>query len=182
VTARVAAIVAADAWSMDVLRVVREAGLREWAVGAGFVRSLVWDRLEGRRESTALTDVDVLHFDPAKTRPEADHAIERRLSDRRPDVPWEVRNQARMHLRNGDAPYLSTEDGMRHWLETPTAVAVRLEADDTITVIAPFGVEDLLAKVIRPTPAGLRRRAAFMARVAERGWLHRWRGIRLIEA
>lgn len=179
--ARVAAIVAADAWSMAVLRAVRDVGLNDWAIGAGFVRNLVWDHLDGRQERSALADVDVLYFDPSDTTRETEGVFEACLRARRPDVPWEVRNQARMHVRNGDPPYASTEDGLRHWLETPTAVAVRLEADDALTVIAPFGVDDLLAKIIRPTPAGLRNLGDFRARVVGHRWLEHWPGVTLID-
>jgi hypothetical protein len=179
--ARVAAIVADDAWSMEVLRAVRAFGLADWAVGAGFVRSLVWDRLDGLPARTVLTDVDVLTFDPADTDPETDAAVEAVLRARRPDIPWQVRNQARMHVRNGDAPYASIADAMAHWLETPTAVAVRLEPDDRLAVIAPFGVEDLLAKVIRPTPAGVAKADEYRARVHGRGWAGRWRDVTLLD-
>src|SRR3546814_13371722 len=48
------------------------------------------------------------------------------------------------------SPYHDTAAAVAHWLETPTAVAVRLEEDDRLTLIAPHGVADLLAGRVRP--------------------------------
>ena len=75
-----------------------------------------------------------------------------------------------MHHRNGDAAYADTEDGIRHWLETPTAVALRLDADGALHLLAPFGLGDLMAMRIRPTPAGRRRFQAYRARIASKNW------------
>jgi len=33
-----------------------------------------------------------------------------------PDIRWSARNQARMHIRNGDPPYAGTTDALRHRL------------------------------------------------------------------
>ena len=69
----------------------------------------------------------MVYHDPSCPGPAAETAAEARLKELVPGLLWSVRNQARMHVRNGDAPYDSTADTLRHWLETPTAVAVRLE-------------------------------------------------------
>ena len=46
-------------------------------------------------------------------------------------APWQVRNQARMHVWKDLPQHRSTADSMIYWLETVTAVGVRLEADDS---------------------------------------------------
>jgi hypothetical protein len=85
-----------------------------------------------------------------------------------------------MHARNGDAPYGSTADALTHWLETPTAVALRLEAGRP-RLLAPLGLDDLLGLVIRPTPhARARRMAAFRERLATKGWLRTWPRLRVV--
>lgn len=176
-------IIAADAWSLDVLETVRTLDLRDWAIGAGFVRARVWDALTGK-DRTPLGDIDVLYFDTARTDPATDRALERRLLEIRPDLTWSVRNQARMHERNQDRPYEGTADALRFWLETPTAVAVRLESDDTISVLAPLGLDDLFGLVVRPTPETRKRAdkmAAYHKRLATKGWAEIWPGLRVEE-
>jgi hypothetical protein len=166
--------IAESAWHMDTLRAVRDLGLPDWAIGAGFVRNAVWDRLHDYAHATPLADIDVLYFDPADTAAEREAALEAKLAEARPGRPWSVRNQARMHARNGDRPYESTEDALAFWLETPTAVALRLEPDDRLTVLAPCGLADLIAMVARPTAQGRARYDAYIARMRAKNWPATW--------
>lgn len=169
-------LLAGDAGLMAILRAVRSLGPPDWAVGAGAIRNRVWDRLYGLPDGP-LSDIDVLFFDAADTTPAREQTAEAALADVMPGLPWSVRNQARMHWRNGDAPYRDTADAVAHWLETPTAVAVRLEADDSLTLIAPHGAADLLAGRVRPTPRGQDKPGDYRARIAARNWQRRWPGL-----
>jgi hypothetical protein len=177
------ALVAADGWMMAALGAVAGLGLPDCWIGAGFLRGAVWDRLHGYTERTPLDDIDVIYFDPAALDPAVDAALERRLDARLPGLPWEVRNQARMHLRNGDAPYRDTADALTHWLETPTAVALRLNQAGALELLAPFGTGDLLDMVVRPTPharAHAHRLAAYRERVEKKNWSAKWPKMRVV--
>ena len=63
-----------------------------------------------------------------------------------------------MHVSKDLPQHASTSDSMTYWLETVTAVGVRLESDDTITVVAPLGTDDLLGLLLPPD--GVRPHAA----------------------
>lgn len=158
---------------MEVLRAVCRLGLPDCWIGAGFVRNLVWDRLHGFAEATPLNDIDVLYFDPSDRSRETERKLEARLRRSLPGLPWSVRNQARMHRRNSDAPYRSTCHALTFWAETPTAVAVALRGTG-IAVIAPFGTEDLMGLTVRPTPRFRHKMAIYRARVAHKNWLALW--------
>ena len=97
------------------------------------------------------------------------------------EAPWSVTNQARMHLANDDPAYASTEDALPHFLETPTAVAVRLSADDRIDVIAPWGPEDLFTLTVRPTPSGRAKPDVYRRRLAEKNWSASWGAVRVAD-
>lgn len=168
-----------DRWMMSVLQAAAGLALPDWWIGAGFVRGKVWDVLHGFEKRTRLADVDVIYFNSADLRREADDAAEAALRAQWPDIPWSVRNQARMHLRNDDAPYASCEDALRYWLETATCVAVRLETDGVLKLLAPYGLDDLFDLILRPTPAGQRRRAEYDARLAKKNWPGLWPSLRL---
>ena len=79
-----------------------------------------------------------------------------------------------MHMRNNDRPYFSTADAISFWLETPTGVAVRLEADDSLTVIAPFGMGDLMGMRAAPSRAGRFRSQDYIRRMTEKDWPGTW--------
>jgi hypothetical protein len=177
----VAALIVADPWRRAVLEAVRRQGLPDWAVGAGFIRSAVWDALHGFSESTPLADVDVLYFDRTDLSRARETATEAALANAMADVPWSVRNQARMHLRNGDPPYADTADALRYWLETPTAVAIRIDARGSASLLAPFGVRDLLDMICRPTPRGREKLSDYRQRISDKNWPARWPRVRVLD-
>ena len=164
---------------MQCLEAVSTLELPDWAIGAGFVRNVVWDRLHEFRHRTPLPDIDVLYFDMVRRTAAEDSELERMLTDLCPGRPWSVRNQARMHRRNGDQPYHSTEDAMRYWLEKPTAVAVRINRDAEIEILAPFGVECLIEMRGEPTPSGLRKYDQYTARMQAKNWPAIWPKVRV---
>jgi hypothetical protein len=174
------ALIASDQRRMDVLRAVRDLGLPDCWVAAGFVRNRVWDHVHGHPVSPLSEDIDVVWFDAAQCDAERDATLERALRDGDGSLDWSVKNQARMHARNGDAPYASATDAMRYWPETATAVGVRLGAGDAIEVAAPFGLDDLFGLAVRPTRRfALEKRAVYLARIRAKDWLGRWPRLRI---
>ncbi len=175
-------LIAADPWRCAALRAAASLDLPDAWIGAGFVRAPVWDRLHGYNHPTPLDDIDVIYHDPADLSEAAERRQEARLEAILPCGLWSVRNQARMHLRNKDLPYSSSEDALRHWLETPTAVALRCGKHGGLDLLAPFGLTDLFNMVIRPTPhAKAQRYAAFRVRVGSKNWLTAWPQVRVVE-
>ncbi len=174
VEARLVEIVMASDRRMAVLRAVRSLSLPDAYLAAGFVRNAVWSALFPSGIEVAC-DVDVVYFS-ADSRDEK--ALERRLAREVPGELYSVTNQAEMAAVNGHEPYRSTAHAMSHWPETATAVGVRLVADDRIEVLAPYGLEDLFAGIVRPTPAFAVRPEAFAARQAQKRFFERFPGVR----
>lgn len=170
---RVALWLVSDTARMPQLGVLAELQLTDAWLAAGFVRNLVWDRLHGHAEPTPLADLDVIYFDSADCRPERDRDIEKLLMERAPGWRWSVKNQARMHERNADAPYRDCLDAMAHWPEVETALAARLTPAGDIEVVSPFPQSGLFALHLTPNPHRPRPEA-FRQRLATKGWLERW--------
>ncbi len=174
-------ILARDAARMALLAHVEALELPDCWIAAGFVRAAVWDALHDRPAAAPTGDIDVIRFDPARTTADEDRAIEQRLHAAAPGHAWSVKNQARMHLRNGDAAYASCKDAMRYWPETATSVAVRL-SQGKIETMAPFGLGDLFGLVVRPTPGFTgEKHAIFRQRLAQKRWLEIWPQLRVGE-
>ena len=177
----IARIIAQDPVGMKQLRAVRALALPDWCIAAGFVRNRVWDHLHGIAPPRPPADIDVLYFDAmdiSKER-EADH--EKRLDGLLPGAPWQVRNQARMHVWKNLPQHSSTADSMTYWLETVTAVGIRLEADGSLSVIAPLGTDDLLGLRCQPTAFGRTRRDEYEARIASKRWRELWPEVRFLD-
>jgi len=172
-------LIAASPFHLAALRSVNALALPDWWIGAGFVRSLVWDHLHGIGKPTPLTDIDVIWFDRQHATADIDDALTAKLRAAHPGVPWSIKNQARMHERNGDRPYRSSLDAMRHWPETATAVAVTLADTATLDLAALFGTGDLLAMLVRPTPHFRQHRMdVYHARQNRKNWRMFWPGLR----
>ena len=164
---------------MQALTHVRALRLRTWCVGAGAVRNMVWDALHGHAVPSRLADVDVAWFDADDLSPERDAALQRQLHALAPDTPWEVTNQAGVHLwferEFGHAvePLRSLDEAVASWPEYATAVGLRLDDDDRLHVIAPHGLADLFAMVVRRNPVRVSVET-YRQRVASKRYAQRW--------
>ncbi|NML92479.1 nucleotidyltransferase family protein [Novosphingobium olei] len=173
--ASIAALLRADALRWHLLGVVAGLHLRDGWIAAGFVRNAVWDHLHDRAPRAPDGDVDVIYHDPDDATAERDRDLERQLAQLAPGIDWSVKNQARMHLRNGDAPYRSSVHAMVNWPETATAIAARRIDGEVCEIAAPLQVDDLLGLVLCPGPDFREdKRAIFEQRVASKRWLERW--------
>jgi hypothetical protein len=163
---------------LSILKQVEALSIEDCWIGAGLIRNAIWNHLHGRSVELLLdSDVDVVYWNLDDATPERDIAIQKHLFQEYADIPWSVHNQARMHERNGDAPYRNTEDAIRCWPETATAIAARLSGTH-VEVLAPHGVEDLVNLIVRPTPAFARKQSIYSARISSKDWARRWPGLR----
>ena len=173
-------LIAADRRRMHVLALVRDLGLPDCWVGAGFVRQCVWDHLHSCTSSPMPQDIDVIWFDAQRCLAETDAALEQALRAQDDTLGWSVKNQARMHRRNADSPYGSASDAMRYWPETATAVGVRLGPQGAIEVSAPHGLADLFDLVVRPTPRfAADKHTIYRERIRSKDWKGKWPRLRI---
>lgn len=170
-------LVQQDDWMMDVLHAAKTLHLPDWWVCAGFVRSKIWDVLHGFAERTPLPDVDVVYFDPGNLNEAAEKELERKLYAIRPNVPWSVKNEARMHVINQMPPFISSTDAIANFTETATALGLTLDEQDRVRLTAPHGIEDAVNQVVRPTPYYMRspdRARIYENRVSNKRWNETW--------
>jgi hypothetical protein len=170
---RFAAIVRADPDLSRLLCAARDLALPQWRVVAGCLYQTVWNVLADRPARTGIKDYDLVYFDDTDLSWEAEDHVVRRVEARISNLPApvEVRNQARVHLwfkqRFGvDYPPLrSADDGLTRYASVVHAIGVRLEADNRLDIIAPFGLDDLFAMVIRPNRV-MANKASYEAKAA----------------
>ena len=155
---RFEAIVRSDDNLMGLLTQLQDICLPQSRLVAGCLYQTVWNVLTGRPPGTGIQDYDLIYFDSGDLSWEAEDAVIRRVADATSNCvgPVEVRNQARVHLWFEDRfgvryPQLGCADeALQRYASVVHAVGVRLEDDDRLDIIAPFGLDDLFAMVIRP--------------------------------
>ncbi len=145
---------------MDVLVGLREDGAPDHLLVAGALYNLVWNRLSARPDLTGINDIDVFYFDASDLSYEAEDAVIQRLARRFADAPLpvQVRNQARVHLwfeQKFGSPFTplgSSAEMLGRYASKSHAIAARLEPDDSMTLLAPFGLDDIFSMRITPNP------------------------------
>lgn len=174
-----------SSWFWPALLAVRTLDFPSWCIGAGAVRNLVWDSFHGLEASWTSSDIDVAYFDNTDLSAERDVFFESQLSSLHPEFPWEVTNQAGVHTWFEAAfgypvhPLASLDAAVASWPEYATAVGLTLLPDDTIGVIAPYGLDDLFNMVIRRNPARVSV-ATYRERVERKQYHDRWPGVTVI--
>lgn len=70
---------ASDQETLNILKAVQQLDLDDWWVCAGYVRKKIWDELSRKKEFVPLADIDVIYFDPADIREEAEKVHKQEL-------------------------------------------------------------------------------------------------------
>ncbi|WP_100372341.1 nucleotidyltransferase family protein [Bacillus sp. FJAT-45037] len=171
------ALVEDDEWMMEILKTVRSLNLTDWWICAGFVRSKIWDVLHGFNERTRIPDIDVIYYDTTQLNELEEKRIEETLTLILPNIPWSVKNEARMHLRNNVEPYSSSVDAISKFPETATALGVKLDEIDKVILTAPYGVSDVVNLEVKPTPYFLANEnlaRIYNERILKKNWEATW--------
>lgn len=121
-------------------------------------------------------DCDIIFYNPMTITKDYELFMENKLKKIIPEVKWSVKNQARMHIRNNHFEYKSILDALMNFPETCSAIAIGSNWD----ILAPYGTEDLLNLIVRPTPFCIKNEIEiFDRRVIEKKWLSKWPKLRI---
>lgn len=173
---------------MEVLQTVKKLHLPDWWIGAGFIRSKVWDHLHNYKTRTPIPDIDVIYFDQSdfskieetNESTKAEDMYQDTLKTLMPNTNWSVINQARMHNFHNHPPYKTSAEGLSYWVETATCVGVKIDEKNNIVLTAPHGVGDLVNLILRPTPDSGAEKGKFEERIANKEWLKKWPKLKVI--
>lgn len=146
---------------MHVLTTLARLDLPDWMVFSGAVYQRVLNHLGGRPLDYGIKDYDCGYFDASDIGYDAEDAVIRRVAAAfEPPLREmvEVRNQARVHVwfegKFGEpyTPLPDSAEAMRRFESPMFAVGVRMSPAGDLSVEAPFGLEDLFARRLRPNP------------------------------
>lgn len=178
-------IIYSNNWFMEVLRIVRDCNPPNWFVGGGVIRNIVWDKLHGYNKPTELKDIDVAIYDISDLSAKRDEEIQEKLKKYLPKENWEVTNQAAVHLWYENCfgykvnPLESSEDAISTWPETATCIGIRLIKDDSLVIVAPYGLDDLFNLILRRNQKRITQ-DIFLSRLKEKRICDKWPKVRVI--
>lgn len=169
--------IAEDDYRVSCLNAANNQMVHEWYISAGFVRNLIWDRLQGNNKNTPLNDVDLIYFNPSNISKKHDLQIENNLNRLMPESSWQVKNQARMSTKNGHKQYKNCIEAMSFWPELQTAIGANISKDGKLKVVSPFKASEVV--VLSVTKNHKCTSNIFQSRVSEKGWLKLWPDIKI---
>ncbi len=154
-------IIRSNSILMNVLEGMRELDLPDWLLVSGAIYNNVWNYLTSRKNMTGVNDFDVFYFDGTDLSYGAEDLQIKRVEKRFDKLshPVELRNQARVHLwapekfGHSFAPLTSSQDMLDKFASKSHAVGVRLLDDDSLKIVAPFGLDDMFSFRVTPNPA-----------------------------
>ncbi|PTX01578.1 nucleotidyltransferase family protein [Pararhodobacter aggregans] len=141
---------------MRTLHLARDMALPDWWLVSGAIYGQVWNALTDRPEMHGVKDIDLFYFDPDTSYAAEDRQIRRAAALFPPAPPVELRNQARVPLWypahfGRTYPAIRTSAGAIDLFACTThCVGLRLEADDSLTLYAPYGLEPIFAFRLEP--------------------------------
>ena len=135
--------------------------LPDWLLVSGALYNTVWNCLTGRQPGHGINDIDLFYFDDTDISYEAEDAVIRRAAPAFAHLPLEVeiRNQACVHLWypqkfGRQCPqYLNSAHSVAYFASKTHAVGVWLARDESLELVAPFGVAPIFQFRIVPNRA-----------------------------
>lgn len=182
-TARVGAILTRDTTASAVLDLVARMTVPDAWLVAGAVMGTVFNALTDRPSGYGITDWDIAYCDPSDLSKEGEITVARQTDALREQaglhgVKLDVVNQARVHLwyeqwYGGACPaYLSTAEAVARYSAYCACVGARRPAPGApVEVMAPHGLDDLLALRVCPNPVQAPR-AVYEGKAAR--WRYVW--------
>jgi len=155
------AILRADALIWPAILLARDLALPDWMIVSGALYNTVWNHLTGKTSGYGVKDIDLFYHDASDLSWEAEDRVIQRGAAHfagRP-LPVEIRNQARVHLwyeQRFGAPcpiYRSSAHALEHFASQTHSIGVKLDANDRLRIVAPFGLDHVFSFRMVPNRA-----------------------------
>jgi uncharacterized protein len=167
---------------MNILKAAKSLNLPDWWICAGFVRSKIWDTLHNFSQRTLIPDIDVIYFDLTNIDESEEKKLQEMLKTLMPNIPWSVKNEARMHIKSNMPPYSSSVDAISKFPETATALGVKLDVRENVKLTAPCGISDVINLEVKPTlffTETKERIEIYEDRITKKNWKSTWNNLKV---
>lgn len=146
---------------VEILDRVRALDLPDVWLVSGCLFQTVWNVLAGEAPTRAIKDYDLFYFDASDCTKESEESVSEQAAELFSDLGFriDVRNQARVHTWyaqefgvEGYPRLAKSTDGIDNFLAVCSMVGIRRPRTGGLDLYAPFGVDDVLDRVMRPNP------------------------------
>ena len=146
--------------NVEIIKRIPDLPLPQGMLVSGCLYQSVWNGLLGYDPTRGIRDYDLVYFDDTDLSYEAEDKVIQECAAAFADlgVEVEVRNQARVHLWFKDrfgfdyAPLKSAAESLARYMCPCHAVAIEPDGAETLTLHAPYGLDDVFGFLVRPRP------------------------------
>ena len=173
---------------MYVLDYVDSLGLNNYYIVSGIIFQTIWNYLDKIDLNTGIKDIDVVYYNDKNLSVDVDLMYYRKIQNYVDNLginyDIDVSNEARMHIwkeancNTKVKPYKSTEDAISRWLATVSAVGLT-KKNGELFIYAPYGVEDIFTKTIRPIKIVDNNKELYKKKVIS--WSERFNNLNIID-
>jgi hypothetical protein len=168
-------IIKSDSRVKSIVQTIRMFEFEQLMMTGGSLRNAVWNYLHNYKEDYELEDCDIIFYNSSNNSKFYEEYIKSELKHLNSNINWSVKNQARMHVRNGHKPYKGIYEALSTFPETCSAIAV----DGNWNVVSPYGLTDLLNLTVAPTQFCIDNEIEiYYKRLSKKEWLGKWIGLK----
>lgn len=170
---------------MSILSFIKEYHHLNIYIGAGLIRNVTWAYLHNINICIESSDIDLVYFDSEDQNLVQYQSFTEQLQHNFPKLKWDMTNQANVHqwydkyFNTKIEAFDCLEEAIATWPETATAVAIKLNSNNELDIIAPFGLTDLLQMIIRWNPT-LVDYSFYQKRIQQKQYSTQWPKVKII--
>lgn len=169
---------------MEVFNIINAMHLPQAYVSAGAVRDFVWNKKHQLPSSLVFGNIDVFYYDASESN-EDYLTRQTQINQRYSKYLWNLVNIA-LPKRHANKLVVGKDifDTVQHFPETCSSVAVSCDRMNNISVVAPYGLEDLFELRVKATDGfakGQVQHEAFQRRINRKKWARRWPNLVFID-
>ena len=167
----------------EIFKILRKFHLGHAYLCAGSIRTLVWNSLNQKPTNLVLGNLDIFYNSQFETA-EEHQVLNTQLNQTYSKYLWSLHNLSQVNPHTGHHQGGQTVlDGIATFPETASAIGINLDFQGKVTIIAPYGLNDLFEFRLQPTPNFATSQAKldlFTKRIERKQWLTTWPQVKVV--
>ncbi len=171
---------------MKILDYLEEQGIPHFFICTGCLNQTIWNYLDQKPLNNHILDIDILFDDKEDLREEKEKELIEKLSNHFKSMSYEfdchniriMDTWKEKIVKKEVKPFLNVEDAIKRVYATIQAIGIT-KKNGKILLYAPYGVEDIFNKTIRPIKNEENTKEQYEKKV--NGWKKRFSNLNVIE-
>lgn len=166
----------------EVFQILNQMHLPQAYICGGAIRDFVWNKQTNQTTNLRLGNIDIFYVDPGESNEQA-LIRQTQINQKYSKYLWNLTNIA-LPQRHTSKLILGKDilTTLQMFPETCSAVGIACDQMQNLSLVAPYGLEDLFELKVRPTPAiqNAKDYLNYQKRLERKKWQRQWPELTLI--